>query len=236
MLRMKTIQLFSVLALALTAVTMVVSPAWAQPPEPAVRIEPANLQVSAGSSVQATVKIDDVKNLGAFQFDLTYDPAIVEVESIALGDFPGSTGRSVNPLGPRLDAGKAVYGAFSFGDSAGPDGSGVLATVTLKAQAGGQTPLGLGNVQIIDIGGGRIAVASQGATVTVSGSPRPPVERGVESAPTGTVVAAMPPALPQDNANAETHPVSPLKEWAITALVLLVIVALVTLSARLMAR
>lgn len=233
---MKTVQLLRALTVVLTAVTMASSPVWSQPPEPTVRIEPASLQVSPGRSVQATIEIDDVKNLGAFQFDLTYDPAIVEVESITLGDFPGSTGRSVNPLGPRIEAGKAVYGAFSFGDSAGPDGSGTLATVTLTAQAGGQTPLGLGSVQIIDIGGGRITVASQGATVTVSGSPRPPVERGVRSAPAATAVTAIPPALPQGNVDAETNPASPLREWAITAVALLGVVALVILAARLMAR
>ncbi|MFQ5593962.1 MAG: cohesin domain-containing protein [Anaerolineae bacterium] len=233
---MKTIQLLSVLAFAIMVMAMLVSPAWSQPPEPAVRIEPASIQVDAGSSVQIVIEIHDVVNLGAFQFDLTYDPAIVEVESISLGDFPGSTGRSVNPLGPRLEAGKAVYGAFSFGDSAGPDGSGALATVTLKALGGGQTPLGLGNVQVIDIGGGRIAAASQGATVTVSGSPRPPVERGVESAPTATAVTDAPPALPQGNVDAESNPASPLREWAITAVALLGIVALVILTARLMAR
>jgi hypothetical protein len=54
---------------------------------------------------------------------------------VTLGDFLGSTGRSTVPLGPFVDnsAGTVRYGALSFGAPAGPDGSGTVATVVLRA-------------------------------------------------------------------------------------------------------
>jgi len=237
---MRMIRPFSALLLTLVALATSISLAWSESPEPTVRIEPANIQTSAGDTIQITIEIHDVANLGAFQFDLTYDPAIVQVDNITLGDFPGSTGRSVNPLGPKIQAGKAVYGAFSFGDAAGPDGSGALATVTLKALAGGQTPLGLGNVQVIDIGGARIQASTQGAAVTVSGSPAAPqsttVTRNTKPTLAGTATVETLLATPQESANTQIESASPLKDWVITAAALVAILSLAILAARRMAR
>ncbi len=228
--------------LVLIAVLTVCTLAWSNPEgEPAVRLEPATIQADAGTPIEVDVVIQNVSNLGAFQFDLTYDPAIVQVDSIALGEFPGSTGRNVSPLGPRTDAGKAVYGAFSFGDAAGPDGSGPLATVTLRAQAPGQTPLGLQNVQAIDVGGSHIPVLTGGGTVTVTGSPAPtpqaPRELSAEPTRAGTATAATvltPPRASEPSQKIATP--FPRREWMITGAVLILIVGLVVLAARQMAR
>ncbi|MFQ5855699.1 MAG: cohesin domain-containing protein [Anaerolineae bacterium] len=237
---MNAFRLAGALLLAFVALAMSISLAWSQSQKPAVRIQPASLQVSAGNTFQLTVEIHDVVNLGAFQFDLTYDSTIVQVDSIALGDFPGRTGRSVNPLGPRIEAGKAVYGAFSFGDTAGPDGSGPLGIVTLQAQAEGQTPVGLQNVQVIDVGGTHIPVSTEGGMVTVSGSPPVPGQAAATAAsqPTLARTATVDTLLstPRRDAIAGAALEFPLVDWVITGAALVGIVALVVLAARLMAR
>lgn len=236
-----------VLLLSLAALVIRGPLAEAESPDPIVRLAPASVQVNAGETVQITVEIEDIANLGAFQFDLTYDPTIVAVESITLGDFPDSTGRNVNPLGPRIEAGKAVYGAFSFGDAAGPAGSGTLAIITLKALAGGETPLGLQNVQVVDVSGTRIPISTAGATVTVSGTaPAPvattsePTQAGAATAttsePTQVSTATAEVALPTPQVDGESSTTSPWIDWAIVAAALIVVVALVTFVARRLAR
>jgi hypothetical protein len=81
--------------------------------------------VTAGETF--TVMIDDASDLGAFEFELFYIPAIVTVEDVTVGEFLGSTGRAVIPLGPRIDnqAGRTIFGAFTLGLQPVPSGAGV---------------------------------------------------------------------------------------------------------------
>ncbi len=229
------------LLLVLAAILAGFSSAAAQAPDTAMRVEPATIQIRPGESVEVTIQIADVENLGAFQFDLTYDPTVVEIDNVTLGDFPGSTGRSVNPLGPRIDAGKATYGAFSFGDAAGPAGSGTLAVVTLQAVAGGQSPLGLQNVQVIDVGGAQMGASTEGGQVMVPDSAPAPQATGtaVPREPTrigtATATAVLTPPEPPTSRDMDSEPSSVLREWLITVGALVGLVLVVILVARQMA-
>ncbi|MFQ6059591.1 MAG: poly-beta-1,6-N-acetyl-D-glucosamine N-deacetylase PgaB, partial [Anaerolineae bacterium] len=119
---------------------------------PTVRLDPADPTVEVGSTFTVTVMIDEAVDLGAFQFDLHYTPAIVQVEAITPGDFLASTGRAVSSVGPSIDndAGFARFGGFSFGTQPGPNGSGALALVRLRAVGAGTSPLDLERVQVLD--------------------------------------------------------------------------------------
>jgi hypothetical protein len=119
---------------------------------PIVRMDPANLTVAAGSTLTVTVMIDEAVDLGAFQFDLHYIPSTVQVETITLGGFLASTGRTAAPAGPRIDNGTgfASLAGFSFGTQPGPNGSGALALVRLRAVGAGTSPLDLDKVQVLD--------------------------------------------------------------------------------------
>jgi len=80
------------------------------------------------------------EELGGFQFDLIYDPAVITVDSIILGDFLGKTGRTLWKLLPENDSFRGIltFGAFTYlpGDDAvkGPVGNGTLATVTFSVK------------------------------------------------------------------------------------------------------
>ena len=115
--------------------------------------------------------IADVVNLGSFQFTLAFSPTIVHVEGAELGDFLGSTGRSVSLIGPEIDneAGTVAFGAFGFGEPPGPDESGVLATRSLSPQAGGESDLHLQNVQATNTSSAVIRIELQDGRVTVLG-------------------------------------------------------------------
>jgi hypothetical protein len=119
---------------------------------PTVRLVPADSTVATGNTFTVTVMIDEAANLGAFQFDLHYSPASVQVEAVTLGGFLASTGRTAASAGPKVDNGTgfASFAGFSFGTQAGPNGSGTLALVRLRAVGAGTSPLDLDKVQVLD--------------------------------------------------------------------------------------
>ena len=127
-----------------------------------MRLVPTISTVSPSATFTVTVEIEGAVDLGGFQLALGFDPAVIRVDNVTLGDFLGSTGRNTAPLGPEIDndAGTVRFGAFSFGDLQGPDGDGALSILTLTAQETGSSRLILENVQVADI-------RAQSQTVTV---------------------------------------------------------------------
>ena len=136
---------------------------------PTVRLDPQNSTVGLGDTFTVTVIVDDALDLGSFQFDLAYDPSVIWVDDVTLGDFLGSTGRSVVSLIKMNNgAGTTTFGAFSFGDQPGPDGLGALALVRLKAVGPGSSPLDLQDVQLTDTKANPQTPTVEDGTVTVS--------------------------------------------------------------------
>jgi len=134
---------------------------WIDPPEKSVypNSEPFTI----------TVAISDVVDLAGFQFTMAYSPTVVHVEDVVLGDFLESTGRTASPVGPVIDneAGMVTFGAYSFGTEPAPDGSGVLATMTLSPHASGESALHLQNVQVGNTVPEAIPVSTQDGHVRV---------------------------------------------------------------------
>jgi hypothetical protein len=141
-----------------------------------MRIDPVSSTVAVGQIFSVTVVIDNVTNLGGFEFDLSYTAGIVQPgtdpvsDCVRLGPFLGSSGRDVHKLGPNVSDGLIEYGAWSSGAPAGPSGSGTLAIITFKAVATGTTPLGLRNANATDPVGTVLAVNVQDGQVEVRDS------------------------------------------------------------------
>jgi hypothetical protein len=137
---------------------------------PTVRIDPAESVVGPRKSFTVAVMIDQASNLGGFEFTLWFTPTTVTVGSVTLGDFLGSTGRTVIPVGPTINnqTGRASFGAASVGSAAGPDGTGSLATITLTAQDGGESPLDLQGVMVLDTHAQHQTTTVQDGTVRVA--------------------------------------------------------------------
>ena len=135
---------------------------WIDPPEQTANIGAGNFTVDL-----VTANVADV---GSFQFTLAFSPGIAHAEGTELGDFLGSTGRNVAPLGPDInnEAGTIVFGAFSFGEQTGASGSGVLATVSFSPQAEGESDLHLQTVQVMNLVPEMIPVELQDGCVTVT--------------------------------------------------------------------
>lgn len=136
-----------------------------------VKVEPPDIIADLSTSFTVDVVIEDITDLSSLQFDVTYNPSIVTVSSVVLGPFLGSTGRSVSEIGPNIDndAGVTSYGADSFGPEPGPNGTGVLATITFDAVGLGNSPLHLNeNMTVTHTSGSVISVITQDGSVTVA--------------------------------------------------------------------
>ena len=107
-------------------------------------LQPHSRAVQINQVFTASVVISDAIDLSAFEFDLVYNPEVVEVIDVSLGDLPGSSGRNVSATEPDVNAtaGTVNLGAYSAGAApVGPSGDGVLAVLTLRALAQGESDL-----------------------------------------------------------------------------------------------
>jgi hypothetical protein len=119
----------------------------------ALRVIPPDQEVPlTGGTFGVDMLVEGVNHLGAFQFDLVYNPAIVHVETVILGPFLGSSGCTVSETGPIIDnvSGRTTYGGFIFGSCSGPSGDGVLATVVLRPMDVGVSALVVENEQLLN--------------------------------------------------------------------------------------
>jgi len=156
------------------------SPAAAQ--EATVHVEVPLTAVAADSGpFTVSVVVEDVANLGAYQFDLTYDPAIVRFVEVHEGAFLGSSGRQVQCLPARTQEGLIGLTCVTLGATPdGPNGSGVLTTITFEPVAPGSSPLHFARLTLTDPPGQALPSGAQDATVKVAGAESAATESGGE--------------------------------------------------------
>ena len=183
--------------------------------DPTVRIDPPQSTVTVGENFAVSVMIDGASNLGAFQFDLLYVPAIVTVDAVTLGDFLDSTERSVSSVGPNIDneAGRVTFGAWSLGQQPGPDGTGELATISFTAQGVGDSLLDLREVLVLNTAGGDQGGSAEDGTVVVgeapTSTPTPTHTPTATSTPTDTPTPTSTPTVTNTPMPTDTPTVTP---------------------------
>jgi hypothetical protein len=140
-----------------------------------VWIDAATQTVAPGASPAIDVRINDVTGLGSYEWQIAYDPAVLNFVSVVNGSFLGSTGRSVFCPAPIFDVGYVRFGCVTAGTTPpSPSGSGVLSTVTFSALAEGTSALNFAFVSLSDPLGNDILTNSQGGEIVVSaGTPTP---------------------------------------------------------------
>ena len=119
-------------------------------------------------AVEASAVVSDAKNLGAFEIELTYDPAILEAQEVERGPFLGSSGRTVSCIEPRLERGFLRFVCVTLGPAPpGADGTGVLATFHFAVRGEGPSRIDFGRLALADPEGSLLSMTSEGTTVTV---------------------------------------------------------------------
>jgi Cohesin domain len=137
-----------------------------------VRVDPSSQTVSIGDNFGVDIRIENVENLGSYEWLLTFDPAVLDYVSVSNGSFLGSTGRTVFCPGAILDTGSVRFGCSTAGTTPpGPSGAGVLATITFSALATGTSSLDLVWAQLSDPLAEDIPTAIQDGDVTVVEAP-----------------------------------------------------------------
>ncbi len=141
---------------------------------------PAEKPSEGAEDVMVTITVENAKNFGAFGFQLTYDPNILEVAVdpatqqplIQRGDFLGSTGREIACPDPESQRGVLRVRCNSLRlEPAGPDGAGTLATITFRAVGSGTTELTLDKLEANNPDATEIRpIQVQSATLSVQGS------------------------------------------------------------------
>jgi hypothetical protein len=121
-----------------------------------VSLVPSSQVVDLGDTFTVDFSAENVTNLAAFEFKVSFDPNVLNVESVSQTDFLGSTDRNIScervtdPIA--VPPGNVWFGCVSSasGDAVLPSGSGVLATVTFRAIGDGVSPLIFRKVELTD--------------------------------------------------------------------------------------
>jgi hypothetical protein len=127
--------------------------------------------------------------LGAFEILLRFDPGVVAVAGVDEGDFFDGSGREAQCLERTPRRGQYAVGCVTLGSGDGPQGSGLLVTLTLRPLANGVTYLALesqlsgplGDPITVGVAGGAVEVRSAPADAP----PPPPPDEGDGDGNTG---------------------------------------------------
>ena len=159
---------------------------------PILRVSPSSTDVTAGGIFSVDFAIDDVVDLYAFQFGISFNPEVLTAFTVSEGSFLTSTGTGNffegfidNDLGTILFSANALSGA-----AAGISGGGTLLSVSFGALAVGSSSISIifDSLQLDDlldstltsmlfdpVTGEYVAPAVVNGTVTVSPVPTQPV-------------------------------------------------------------
>jgi hypothetical protein len=184
-----------------------------------MKVVPASRTVDVGDGkFTVEMMVEDVSNLAAFEFTLTFDPSVLRLVKVDSGPFLGSTGRVVQcpapihespaPSAPSEDA--LRFGCVTSGEGMpGASGSGLLGTVTFAPRKAGTSRLRLGLAQdhffLTDPLGEDLTVSPQGGSVEVVGS-----------GPPATPEPDEPTAIPTAHKKTTTTTPTPRDSWWLT--------------------
>jgi PKD repeat protein len=135
-------------------------------PRLVVKIDPPVKTVAMGDIFTVDVLVEGAENLAAYEFNMDYDSAVVEVRDVVNGPFLASTGRSVPTVTKRISntLGTLFFGAFSVGSQTPPSGDGTLSTITLEAVGLGTSDLDLHTVNLYSLIGTDVDVREPTST------------------------------------------------------------------------
>ena len=112
----------------------------------------------------------DVFDLAGWQFDIAFDPAILEAINVSEGNFLKKGGTTLFQSGSIDNAAGKITGLSAIRLSTqGVSGTGALLQVTFKAKSAGETELALQNFQFGAISGESILAGPHQITIVVEG-------------------------------------------------------------------
>ena len=138
-----------------------------------ILIEPPSSTTPVGGAISVAVRVTGVADLYAYQFDLSFDLAVLSTMGVSEGAFlPGGGTTFFFPGTTDNVSGTVTLTAGSLESPVpGVSGSGSLATVQFTGVGLGASPVTLSNVVLLDSMGRDIATTIQNGSVTVVPEP-----------------------------------------------------------------
>ena len=157
-----------------SALALVASlPVWAA--DPAVTFSASPSPAVVGSPVTLNVQVSDIVDLYAFQFSVSFAPALLQATAVTEGGFLSTGGGTFFGAGT-IDN---VAGTISFtfdsllGALPGVSGSGTLATISFNAIGAGTSPLSFSDALFYNSALAAINVQPTNGSLLVSAIPEP---------------------------------------------------------------
>lgn len=134
-----------------------------------LRILPQTSLVYANQFFELGVYVENVEELAAFSFSLTFTPTVVFINNVELGSFLSSTTREFYFLEKNISnvAGTISVAVGSEGDAPAPSGSGVLVTILGQGKSPGQSEFTFQSASLTDVAGRSYTPSLFGAVVNV---------------------------------------------------------------------
>ena len=127
--------------------------------------------IHTGDTFTLDIGAETVFDLAGWQFDIAFDPAILEALNVSEGNFLKTNGGTTFFQGGRIDnaAGKIAGLSAARLSDRGVTGTGALLQVRFKAKSGGETQLVLQNFQFGAITGEAISAGPHEIRIVVEG-------------------------------------------------------------------
>lgn len=135
-----------------------------------ISIDPTTQTTSTGSVVTVDVDITNAANLYGYQFDITFNPSVLQAVSSSEGSFLPGGGSTFFIPGTNDNVGGNVYATADTLLTAvnGVSGAGELAVFTFDAIGKGSSTFGIQNETLLDSNLNVIADTTTGGSVTVT--------------------------------------------------------------------
>lgn len=123
-----------------------------------LRFDQNSYEVLINSTFAVDLVVDNADSLAGWEAKLGFDPAQLEVIQVTAGNFLSRSGRTVASLQLASGADQLIIGGYTYGtqEQSPVSGSGVLAHLTLRALAAGQTPITLEDAILARVAGSEV--------------------------------------------------------------------------------
>jgi hypothetical protein len=127
--------------------------------------------IDAGDTFTLEVRAEDIYNLAGWQFDIAFDPTMLEAVEVSEGDFLNPEGSATFFQEGSIDNATGKITKFSSVrlSEAGVSGSGTLLSVTFTAKTAGQTQLRLNSFQLAAVTGAPITAGPHEIVIAIGG-------------------------------------------------------------------
>lgn len=136
---------------------------------PKVWIAPGYVNNEVGTIGVIQIGAANITDFGAFQALLKFDPSLIEVDKVNVGDFFDNTDRDTTPLVTEVNniTGEVSVVAYTSGDGISPNSDGTIATVAFVSKRTGFSDLLLNDVRVYSSLGDSVAITVNNGLVVV---------------------------------------------------------------------